>query len=251
MSSRNDRSCLQILKNNIMKKSELRNIIREVIREQRDLPTGGLNTWLCKGLYALADLVGQSGEVSLNHCTQQVYDWIENDLGNFAHPHTNFANIAGTCGQFFGGPGGATNYDPNIVNSIQFAFGTQAECEEACTPCVDNIHIIDRPHASNDTRTTSITTTETCGATITHILPPANKLKFQFSGPTNWAYEITGPDPLGNINTLMSTNNSSAQTVLFGQSGYLNPGTYTLNYQCDVNNQSTITLPHTQSITIP
>ena len=228
-----------------MKKSQLKNIIREVIREQRDLPTGGLNTWLCKGLYALANLVGQPGEVSLNHCTQQVYDWIENDLGNFAPPNTNFANIAGTCGQFFGGSGGATNYDPNIINSVQFAFGTQAECEESCTPCVDNTHIIDRPHASNDTRTTSITTTETCSATITHILPN-NILKFNFYGPNDYAYEVIG----GNNNILLSSYNSNASLVYF-QGPLISGDTYTLKYQCDINSQTNITLPYSHSITIP
>ena len=240
-----------------MKKFQLRNIIREVIKEQLDIPTASEpHTYLCPGLYALSKLITQSGEISLNHCTQEVYDWIANDLSNpgSTHPHSNISNIAGSCAQFTSNvtAGTVTDYNPHTMNGIQFAFTSQTECEASCTPCEGGtyqISVNDRPSATDDRRTTTgnTSTIETCNASISHILP-TNILQFQFSGPSNWAYEVNGPDPLGNINTLISSNNSSSQTVFYN--GPLNPGTYTLKYQCNINSQSNITLTQNQSITI-
>ena len=239
--------------------------------------------WMCPGLHAVSNMANDTTPVPNNDpCDPAAINWLQTTYNN---SYNQALLQSGTCML----TAMATNWNGSLTNNgIQYIWDNETDCQSVCPNCIEpsfnckrskfgnscvdpgdgsgqyttlqdcqedciqlRANDDDRSVDRNDDNPINPNQGSTCNATITHILPPANQLKFVFSGPSNWAYEITGPDPLGNINTLMSSNNSSAQTVYYGQSGYLNPGIYSLNYQCGVNNTSIITLPESAgSITI-
>ena len=85
-----------------------------------------------------------------------------------------------------------------------------------------------------------------CSATMNYNQSTGH-IEINFSGPVDYAWELYGPHPTGNI-IFLANGNTSAQTTTINA---LNPGSYTLNYQCGVQANTPLTYPHEATLYIP
>ena len=231
-----------------MKKSELRNIIRKVIIEQKlrddeftknkynspNKPTGEqYNPWQCHGLFAAALL-----NLGPNNCSQDIYDLLAGPPPGVrsGHPPTWYRQMAGTCAQHFGGNPSATNYDPPSGNGVRFAFPTEAMCKSYCTPCApterptdDYIQTLEPTGIGNTNPSPTLpgNCTGPCNATMVY---NSGTIKITFYGECPYSYDLQGPQGAGNpISTLISSNSFNGPNLNYITT---NPGTYTLEYGC-------------------
>ncbi len=126
-------------------------------------------------------------------------------------------------------------------------YSTLQDCQANCVIATandddDDMGFVDdppNPNACNATMTLSNYNPAAYSGTIT----------INFSGPTKYAFNLKGPNPTGIINTIMSSGPIMGPTV--NTTGPVNVGTYTLDYECDLNNLSNITLPNQVTLDVP
>ena len=248
---------------NKMKKSELRNIIREVIKEQRLSDDGltkidnpnkppmeyGYNSWRCYGLHAAA-----LGNLGPNNCSQDVYDYLQyGTLGvGSGYSPSYVRQLAGTCAQHVGSTQNNqtsyTNYDPPHLNGVRFAFPTEAMCKSNCPPCapterptddyIQNLEpALPMGNTDNPSPTLPGNCTGPCNATMEY---NSGTIKITFYGECPYSYDLQGPQGAGNpISTLISQNQTNSNQINYITT---NLGTYTLDYGCADGFTGTVTL---------
>jgi hypothetical protein len=137
--------------------------------------------------------------------------------------------------------GNTSCIDPYTGNG---EYSTLAACQAGCegpTQISNDDRFVDNPVDPN-----------VCNAIMTlNNHDPINhsgNISIEFSGPIRYAFNLKGPDPTGNINTLMSSGPMMGPTLNYN--GPINTGIYTLDYECGLNNTSNITLPLQTTLTV-
>jgi len=127
-------------------------------------------------------------------------------------------------------------------------YSTLQDCQAVCvgpTQVNNDDRFVDNPVNPTDIPCDQIPCNATIALSNHDPINYSGTITINFSGCSDYAYELLRP----NGSMSISHNGINGPTEIIN--GPVLPGTYTLNYQCDVNSLSNITLPNQVTLVVP